>query len=57
LNEREAAEREIQRIGAGHIVVVFYDQIESIKEALAACGAVPVSNIEPKVEQFSVAQA
>jgi len=57
LNEREAVESEIQRIRDGEVVVIFYDQIETIKEALAAAHAVPVSAIDPKPEQFSVAQA
>jgi cyanophycin synthetase len=57
LNEREAVERELQRIGEGDIVVVFYDKIESIKAALMAAGAVPASGIDPTMTRFNIAQA
>jgi cyanophycin synthetase len=57
LSEREAVEREIQRIGNGDIVLVFYDQLEQVKEALAAAGAVPASGIDPAITKFNIAQA
>jgi cyanophycin synthetase len=57
LSEREAAEREFQRIGEGDIIVFFYDEIETIKEALAACHAVPASGINMNFTRFNMAQA
>ncbi|HEX8745976.1 MAG TPA: cyanophycin synthetase [Pyrinomonadaceae bacterium] len=57
LDEQEAAEREIKRMGEGDIVVIFYDNIELIRAALEALGAVPASGIELNVENFNVAQA
>ncbi|HKS29602.1 MAG TPA: cyanophycin synthetase [Pyrinomonadaceae bacterium] len=57
LDELEAAEREIQSIGAGDVLVVFYDRIEPIREALRARGALPASSIEMNFAKFSIAQA
>lgn len=57
LDECEAAKLEIQKVGEGDILVIFYDEIEPVREALAARGAVPVSTIDLNIAKFSMAQA
>jgi cyanophycin synthetase len=46
LDEKEALRRELDRLRAGGIVVVFYEKLEPLARLLAEHGALPVQSIE-----------
>jgi cyanophycin synthetase len=46
LDEEEALRGELRRLGAGEVVVMFYDRLEPLRRILEESGAVPVETIE-----------
>ncbi|HEV2763417.1 MAG TPA: Mur ligase family protein, partial [Pyrinomonadaceae bacterium] len=46
LGERESLERELERLRAGQVVVMFYDKLKTLLAVLERYGAEPVSSIE-----------
>jgi cyanophycin synthetase len=58
LDEEEALRRELSRLGAGDVVVMFYDKFEPLRRILREFGAEPVETIEglaPRADEVAAA--
>jgi hypothetical protein len=56
LNEVEAFTCELLTIGEGDVIVMFYDELEPVLEALNGCGAVPAATIGEVAPRLSAAR-
>lgn len=55
LNEIEAFSQQLTEMKHGDVTVIFYDQLEPVREVLARHGAIPATGIGELAPQFSMA--